>query len=100
MDRGCAQVEAGDKWCPPGIHLGTSALQHASRVRLQPRRPTAPWAAPAEGGDCHPLLCPCQASPGVVRPGLGSLAQERHGAVGVGPAEGHKGPQMAGAPLR
>lgn len=20
------QVEAGDKWCPPGVHLGISAL--------------------------------------------------------------------------
>uniref|UniRef100_A0A8C9FZZ2 Uncharacterized protein n=1 Tax=Pavo cristatus TaxID=9049 RepID=A0A8C9FZZ2_PAVCR len=22
------QMEAGDEWCPPGVHLGTGALQH------------------------------------------------------------------------
>jgi len=46
----------------------------------------------------HPLLPSGETSPGVLHPALGSLAQERHGPVGVGPEEATKDPR-AGAPL-
>lgn len=38
-----------------------------------------------EGGVCPHLLCPCKASAGVLYPGLGPRAQERHEAVEVSP---------------
>lgn len=37
--------------------------------------------------------------PAVLRPALGSSAQERHGPVGAGPEEGHKNEQRDGEPL-
>jgi len=52
-----------------------------------------------EGGDCAPLLCSGESPPGVLCPALEPSAQERHGAVGAGPEEGHKTKLTAGVPL-
>ena len=43
-----------------------------------------------KGGDPAPLLCTGDASPGALHPDVQSSVQERHGAVGVNPEEGHK----------
>ena len=45
------------------------------------------------------VLCSGKTSPGVLHPALEPSAQEWHGAVGVGPEEGHKNDWRAGAPL-
>ena len=52
-----------------------------------------------ERGDSAPLLCSGETSPGVLRSALEPSAQEGHGTVGVGPKEGYKNDQRAGAPL-
>jgi len=44
-------------------------------------------------------LCSGETPPGVLPPALEPPAQERHGAVGVGPEEGHKNEQRDGASL-
>ena len=51
-----------------------------------------------KGGDSAPLCHSGETPPGVLRPALEPPAQERHGAVGVGP-EGHKNELRDGASL-
>lgn len=45
-------------------HSGLPQKQHSQQVK--------------EGGDSALILCPCETSLGMLRPGLGSSAQERH----------------------
>jgi len=52
-----------------------------------------------EGDDSAPVLCSGESPPGVLCPALESSAQERHGAVGAGPEDGHKNDLRDGTPL-
>jgi len=52
-----------------------------------------------EGNDYLPLLCSCKVPSGVFHPRLGSQVQERCIVIGVGPEEGHRDGQKAGACL-
>jgi len=53
----------------------------------------------AEGGDSALLLRSGETPPKVLHPALNPSAQERHGAVGAGPEEGHKNDLGDGTPL-
>jgi len=52
-----------------------------------------------KGGDSAHLLHSGETPPGALHPALQTPAQERHGAVGLGPEEGHKDDARAGAVL-
>ena len=65
----CTRSPEGQPY--PGLHQ----KQHGQQV---------------EGGDSAPLLCSGETPPAVLRPALGSSAQERHGPVGAGPEEATK----------
>jgi len=52
-----------------------------------------------ERGYSAPLLHSGETSPGVLHPALEPAAQDRHGAVGSGPEEGHKNDPRAGTCL-
>ena len=62
----CARRPEGQLY--PGLHQE----QHCQQI---------------EGGDSAPLLCSGETSPGVLRPAVEPSAQNRAGAVGVGPEE-------------
>lgn len=72
---------------------------------MQLRRPTVSCAATKEGwnqgkaGNCPTLLCPYEVPRGVLCPGLGPPAQDRHGAVGADSEDRHEDTQRAGACL-
>ena len=65
------------QWCP-GVHWEQRGQQ-------------------VGGGDPAPLLCPGEATSGVLCPVLGSPVLERLGTTGDGPAEGYKGDGETGA---
>ena len=67
--------------CPAQLYFGCTKSSVASRVR-------------------EVILPLCsETSPGVLHPDVESSAQERHGAVGVHPEEGHKNDPRAGTAL-
>ena len=61
---------------------------------LQPRKPTGmhqkKYGQPTKEGDPAPLLCACEASPGVLHPGVETSVQERHRPVRAQSEETHK----------
>jgi len=65
----CAHSPEGQPY--PGLHPQQSGQQ-------------------VEGGDSAPLLCSGETPLGVLCPALEPSAQDRHGAVGVGPGEATK----------
>ena len=63
---------------------------HTPEGQKYPRLHPQQRGQQVEGGDSAPLLCFCETPPAVLCPALESSAQERHGAVGVGPEEATK----------
>jgi len=77
-------------------------LDMSSNVHSRPRKSTVSWAAstavwPAgQGSDPALLLYTGEASPGVLHPDVESSVQERHGAIGGCPEEGHRNDSQDG----
>ena len=63
---------------------------HSPESQLYPGLHQKQRGQQVEGGDSAPLLCSGETSPRVLRPALEPSAQERHGAVGMGPEEATK----------
>ncbi|GAB0181400.1 mitochondrial enolase superfamily member 1 [Grus japonensis] len=70
MSQQCALVAKKAKWYP-GVH----SEEHGQQV---------------EGGYPPPLLCPGEATSGILCPVLGSPVQERQGTTGESSVEGYK----------
>ncbi|KAK4826703.1 hypothetical protein QYF61_010918 [Mycteria americana] len=78
---------------------GPAMCAHSPESQLYPGLHQKKRGQQVEGGDSAPLLHSGETPPGVLRPALEASAQEGHGAVGVGPEEGHENDQRAGTPL-
>jgi len=72
---------------------------HSPKSQLYPGLHQKQRGQQVEGGDSGPLLRSGETSPGVLHPAQDPPAQERRGAVGVGPEVGHKDDQRAVTPL-
>ncbi|GAB0206165.1 mitochondrial enolase superfamily member 1 [Grus japonensis] len=85
--------------------LGDNKLSMTSNVPSWPRRPMVPGVheeecgQQVEGGSPPPLLCPAEATSGVVCPVLGSPVPDRLGTTGESPAEGCEDEEGPGASL-
>ncbi|GAB0190139.1 hypothetical protein GRJ2_001479200 [Grus japonensis] len=100
----------GGEWVessPEEKDLGVLAeAQHEPAMRAcSPESPSYPGLhqkkcdQQVKGGESAPQILSCETPPGVLHPAVGAPVQERHGAVGASPEEGHEADQRAGAPL-